>query len=82
MKDCLLGRLFVYGALSRTGRLVKEWLADKSTPYIKEYTSILVSLSAKKRYLQEPAVCVLLELIEKVFSAVPFPSRKVALLVN
>lgn len=74
MKDCLLGRLFVYGALSRTSRMVKEWIADKNTPYIKEYTSILVSLSAKKRYLQEPAVCVLLELIENVLSVVLFPS--------
>ncbi|PKI65705.1 hypothetical protein CRG98_013894 [Punica granatum] len=66
VKDCLLGRLFVYGALSRTGRLVKELLADNSTPYIKEYTSTLISLSAKKRYLQEPAVCILLELVEKL----------------
>ncbi|KAK4756143.1 hypothetical protein SAY87_006270 [Trapa incisa] len=66
VKDCLLGRLFVYGALSRTSRMVNEWLADKSTPCIKEYTSIILSLSAKKRYLQEPAVCILLELIEKL----------------
>ncbi|KAI3439230.1 uncharacterized protein J3R85_004946 [Psidium guajava] len=66
VRDCLLGRLFAYGALARSGRLVKEWLSDKSTPYIREFTGLLISLSAKKRYLQEPAVSVLLDLVEKL----------------
>lgn len=66
VRDCLLGRLFAYGALARSGRLVKEWLSDKSTPYIREFTGLLISLSAKKRYLQEPAVSVLLDLVEQV----------------
>lgn len=66
-KECLLGRLFAYGALARSGRLTKEWNSDKNTPFIKEFTEILISLASKKRYLQEPAVSVLLDLIEKVF---------------
>lgn len=61
-----MGRLFAYGALARSGRLTKEWNADKNTPYIKEFTSILISLAAKKRYLQEPAVTLLIQLVEKV----------------
>lgn len=65
-RDCLLGRLFAYGALARSGRLAEEWTSDRSTPYIKEFTSLLVSLAVKKRYLQEPSVSVILDLIEKV----------------
>ncbi|KAH7519011.1 hypothetical protein JRO89_XSUnG0154100 [Xanthoceras sorbifolium] len=65
-RDCLLGRLFAYGALARSGRLVKEWTSDKNTPYIKEFTSLLISLAAKKRYLQEPAVSIILDLVNKL----------------
>ncbi|KAL5540329.1 hypothetical protein UlMin_042891 [Ulmus minor] len=65
-KDCLLGRLFAYGALARSGRLAEEWMSDRNTPYIKEFTSHITSLAVKKRYLQEPAVSVILELIEKL----------------
>ncbi|KAA8545689.1 hypothetical protein F0562_020860 [Nyssa sinensis] len=66
VKDCLLGRLFAYGALARSGRLAEEWISDKSSPYIKEFVSAVISLAAKKRYLQEPAVSVILDLIEKL----------------
>ncbi|XP_045811731.1 rDNA transcriptional regulator pol5-like [Trifolium pratense] len=65
-KDCLLGRLFAYGALVRSGRLIHEWSMDKNTPYIKEFVGILISLASKKRYLQEPAVSIILELVEKL----------------
>ncbi|KAJ0045211.1 hypothetical protein Pint_04008 [Pistacia integerrima] len=65
-RDCLLGRLFAYGAIARSGRLTKEWNSDKSTPYIKEFTSLLISLAAKRRYLQEPAVSIILDLIERL----------------
>ncbi|GLT70330.1 hypothetical protein SLA2020_424240 [Shorea laevis] len=66
VRDCLLGRLFAYGALARSGRLIEEWAADKNTPYIKEFISALISLAVKKRYLQEPAVSIILELVEKL----------------
>ncbi|KAJ0077787.1 hypothetical protein Patl1_37204 [Pistacia atlantica] len=65
-RDCLLGRLFAYGAIARSGRLTKEWNSDKNTPYIKEFTSLLISLAAKRRYLQEPAVSIILDLIERL----------------
>lgn len=63
-RDCLLGRLFAYGGLARSGRLKEEWTSDKNTPYIKEFTSLIISLASKKEYLREPAVSVLLNLIE------------------
>ncbi|KAG7976526.1 hypothetical protein I3843_06G153400 [Carya illinoinensis] len=65
-KDCLLGCLFAYGALARSGRLTEEWIVDKNTTYIKQFTSTIISLATKKRYLQEPVVSVLLDLIEKL----------------
>lgn len=65
-RECLLGRLFAYGALARSGRLAAEWISDRNTPYIKEFTSLLISLAVKKRYLQEPAVSVILDLIARV----------------
>lgn len=65
-RDCLLGRLFAYGALARSGRLTEDWDLKENTTGIKEFTNAVISLASKKRYLQEPAVSVLLELIEKV----------------
>ncbi|GKD37332.1 Myb-binding protein 1A-like protein [Tanacetum coccineum] len=62
IKDCLLGRLFAYGALARSGRL-EQSLSDSEL--VKEFTSSVISLAAKKRYLQEPAVVVILQLSEK-----------------
>ncbi|KAK7412192.1 hypothetical protein VNO78_03642 [Psophocarpus tetragonolobus] len=65
-KDCLLGRLFAYGALARSGRLTLEWNLDKSTPFIREFITVVISLANKKRYLQEPAVSIILDLVEKL----------------
>ncbi|XVF44901.1 hypothetical protein PTKIN_Ptkin02bG0160600 [Pterospermum kingtungense] len=66
VRDCLLGRLFGYGALARSGRLTKQWFYDKDTLHIKEFMSALISLATKKRYLQEPAVSIILEFVEKL----------------
>ncbi|KAF8118445.1 hypothetical protein N665_0005s0203 [Sinapis alba] len=66
VKECLLGRLFAYGALARSGRLVEDWKADKDSQIIKEFTNALIGLAAKKRYLQEPAVHTLLDFVEKL----------------
>jgi DNA polymerase phi len=66
IRDCLLGRLFAYGALALSRRLTEEWISDHNTLIIKEFTDVLISLAAKKRYLQEPAVAIILELVEKV----------------
>ncbi|XWS39815.1 hypothetical protein CRYUN_Cryun18bG0087000 [Craigia yunnanensis] len=96
VRDCLLGRLFAYGALARSDRLTKEWFYDKDTLHIKEFMSALISLAAKKkkkrclqeysahqgvyecsylpcckkkRYLQESAVSIILEIVEKAKDA-------------
>ena len=68
VKESLLGRLFAYGALARSGRLIEDWQTDKDSQIIKEFTNDLISLAAKKRYLQEPGVHVLLDFIEKVYN--------------
>ncbi|KAJ6905654.1 rDNA transcriptional regulator pol5-like [Populus alba x Populus x berolinensis] len=66
IRDCLLGRLFAYGALALSRRLTEEWISDHNTLIIKEFTNVLISLAAKKRYLQEPAVAIILQLVEKL----------------
>ncbi|XP_074286005.1 uncharacterized protein LOC141611379 [Silene latifolia] len=63
-RDVLLGRLFAYGAVVRSRRLKEQWDCNSNTPLIKEVTRLLISLASKKRYLQEPAVAVLWDLIE------------------
>ncbi|RZC44084.1 hypothetical protein C5167_037031 [Papaver somniferum] len=55
-KDCLLGRLFSYGAVARSGRVTEEWISNNDTPYVKEFTGLVIALASKKRYLREPAV--------------------------
>ncbi|VVA22871.1 PREDICTED: DNA polymerase [Prunus dulcis] len=69
-RDHLLGRLFAYGALAQSGRLAEEWVSDGNTPLIKEFTRLLIALASNKRYLQEPACSVILDLIEKLHSEV------------
>lgn len=65
-KDSLLGRLFAYGALARSGKLTEEWISDNNTELIKEFSRCLIGLAAKKRYLQESAVAVILEMVGKL----------------
>ncbi|KAI3889727.1 hypothetical protein MKX03_007749 [Papaver bracteatum] len=65
-KDCLLGRLFAYGAVARSGRVAEEWISNNDTPYVKEFTSLVIALASKKRYLREPAVSLILDLAEKL----------------
>ena len=66
VKDCLLGRLFAYGAIVRSGRLTNEMTSDKSYIYVKDFVSSLISLASRKQYLQEPSVVIILELVDKV----------------
>ncbi|KAH0448617.1 hypothetical protein IEQ34_022417 [Dendrobium chrysotoxum] len=65
-RDCYLGRLFAYGSLARSHRLATEWIFDKNTPVMREFTSTVISLAQTKRYLHEPAVAVILDMLEKV----------------
>lgn len=69
-RDCLLGRLFAYGAIARSGRLTKDSDLSKNSMHIKEFTNALISLASKKRYLQEPAVSIILELVDKLSSEI------------
>ncbi|TYI94885.1 hypothetical protein E1A91_D02G237300v1 [Gossypium mustelinum] len=52
VRDCLLGWLSAYGALTQSGRLAKEWLSDEDTLHIKEFMSAIIFLSGKKIYLK------------------------------
>ncbi|CAN6455380.1 unnamed protein product [Victoria cruziana] len=63
-RDCLLGRLFAYGALARSGQMAHEWRVNNETTTIKELIGLVISLADKKRYLREPAVLIILELAD------------------
>ncbi|KAJ6819866.1 DNA polymerase V-like isoform X1 [Iris pallida] len=65
-KDCFLGRLFAYGSIARSGRLTAEWNHDNNTNAVKDFVSHVLSLAEKKRYLREPAVSVILDMVEKL----------------
>ncbi|GLT52266.1 hypothetical protein SLA2020_256140 [Shorea laevis] len=64
-RDCLLGCLFAYGALAQSDRLTEEWAADKSLHTLRNL-SVPYLHHCEKQYLQEPAVSVILELVEKL----------------
>lgn len=66
-----MGRLFAYGALARSGRIPTDWILDNSTSLVKDFTSQVISLAGKKRYLSEPAVAIILEMVEKVYLIYP-----------
>ncbi|XP_078169709.1 uncharacterized protein LOC144564074 [Carex rostrata] len=65
-KDNLLGRLFAYGSLTRSSRISEQWKSDKSSSIVKDFVGTVTSLAAKKRYLSEPAVSVILDLANKL----------------
>ncbi|MQL80121.1 hypothetical protein Taro_012548 [Colocasia esculenta] len=65
LRDCLLGRLFAYGALVRSGRIAAECSSKDKAPNVKEIVSQLIYLAGKKRYLREPAVSIILDLVDK-----------------
>jgi DNA polymerase phi len=66
-----LGRLFGFGSLVRSGRISRQWTRDKSSPIVKDFVSEVVKLGSKKRYLTEPAVAVILDLVKKVNRFIP-----------
>lgn len=65
-KDNLLGRLFGFGAIVRSGRVSRQWTRDKSSPIVRDFVSEVIELGNKKRYLTEPAVAVILDLTRKL----------------
>lgn len=65
-KDCLLGRLFAYGSLAISGRVTAELSEDIDTSSVKDFVGTVMSLAGKKRYLREPAVSIILDVVEKL----------------
>ncbi|KAJ4786518.1 DNA polymerase V [Rhynchospora pubera] len=65
-KDNLLGRLFAYASIARSSRISEQWMSDKNSSIVKDFVAEVTSLVAKKRYLSEPAVSVILDLVNKL----------------
>ncbi|KAJ4757383.1 DNA polymerase V [Rhynchospora pubera] len=65
-KDNLLGRLFAYASIARSSRISEQWMSDKNSSIVKDFVAEVTSLAAKKRYLSEPAVSVILDLVNKL----------------
>lgn len=61
-----MGRLFGFGSLARSGRVLGQWKRDKSSPILRDFVTEVVQLGNKKRYLTEPAVALILDLTRKV----------------
>lgn len=67
-RDALLGQLFAYGALIRSGRVIGAASTVEEQELAMEVTERLLTLAKKKTFLQEAASYVLVELGEKVSS--------------
>ncbi|KAG8058062.1 hypothetical protein GUJ93_ZPchr0002g25819 [Zizania palustris] len=65
-KDNLLGRLFGYGSIVRSGRVSGQWSSEEGSSIVKDFVNEVVKLGSKKRYLTEPAVAVILDLVRKL----------------
>uniref|UniRef100_A0A0E0CF55 DNA polymerase V n=1 Tax=Oryza meridionalis TaxID=40149 RepID=A0A0E0CF55_9ORYZ len=65
-KDNLLGRLFGYGSIVRSGRVSGQWAHEEGSPIVKDFVDEVIKLGSKKRYLTEPAVAVILDLAGKL----------------
>lgn len=45
---------------------MKDWSTNTDTSVIKDFMSHIISLAGKKRYLSEPAVSIILDMVDKV----------------
>ncbi|KAJ7557143.1 hypothetical protein O6H91_05G113300 [Diphasiastrum complanatum] len=64
-REGFLGRLFAYGAMVRSRRLFRD-VNGSDKELTKEVTEQLLTLAQKKSFLREPAICVLLELVDQL----------------
>lgn len=71
-REGLLGRLFAYGAIVRSGRLATEAFTglDKGSGLAKDITQYLLMLAEKKSFMREPAVTIILDMVDKVHISV------------
>lgn len=65
-RDGLLGQLFALGAVVRSGRLVADDEDTKHANLARDIAEQLLSLANKKVFLREPAITLLLHLIDKL----------------
>uniref|UniRef100_A0A0D6QZH6 DNA polymerase V n=1 Tax=Araucaria cunninghamii TaxID=56994 RepID=A0A0D6QZH6_ARACU len=68
IREGLLGRLFAYGALVRSGRLESKVViaSDKIAGVAQDITQYILMLAEKKCFMREPAVAIILDLINRV----------------
>lgn len=65
-RDGLLGRLFAYGSLVRSKRLIGNGSSSEEKELISEIVQQLLSLAKQKTFLREPAVNLVLDLASRV----------------
>ncbi|KAH9322608.1 hypothetical protein KI387_017247, partial [Taxus chinensis] len=66
-REGLLGRMFAYGALVRCGRLEAKTVAasDKGAELARDLTQSILMLADKKCFMREPAVAIILDLVDR-----------------
>jgi len=65
-RDGLLGRLFAYGSLVRSKRLIGDGTSSEEKEVAKEIVEQLFTLAKRKTFLREPAVNLVIELANGV----------------
>ncbi|XP_059063372.1 uncharacterized protein LOC131044158 isoform X2 [Cryptomeria japonica] len=67
-REGLLGKMFAYGALVRSGRLeIKTVLAsERDAGFATDLTQHVLVLADKKCFMREPAVAIILDLVDRV----------------
>ncbi|KAH9290519.1 hypothetical protein KI387_034636, partial [Taxus chinensis] len=67
-REGLLGRIFAYGALVRCGRLEVKTAAssDKGAELARDLTQSILMLANKKCFMCEPAVAIILDLVDRM----------------
>lgn len=65
-RDGLLGRLFAYGSMIRSRRLIGNCTSSEEKDLAKEIVQQLFNLAKLKTFLREPAVSLVIELASRV----------------
>lgn len=65
-RDGLLGRLFAYGSLVQSKRLIGDGTSSEEEELAKEIVEQLFTLAKQKTFLREPAVNLVIELASRV----------------
>jgi len=65
-RDGLLGRLFAYGSLIRSKRVIGDCTSSEEKELAKEIVEQLFTLAKQKVFLREPAANLIIELASRV----------------